>query len=114
MDKKIQTSDQTKVFPRVTAEELRVYLRTVFPRGRFRVQPRGKFVTGATIDVSWTPGIAADQVREAVEDLEPGSCLFTTKHFLSGAPGPVLAGGTFFFVDRKVFNDLQQQRGSAG
>jgi hypothetical protein len=113
MDKKIQKSDQAHVFPKITAPELREYLRQVFPTAKFRVQPRGSFVTGATIDVSWT-GLTPDQVREAVETLEPGSCLFTATHFMSGAPGPILPGAVFFFADRKVFHQHQQQRGNVG
>ena len=109
MNSEIQKSDQTHVFPKITAPELRVYLQEIFPAGKFRVQPRQESFSGATIAISWA-GPAPDQVREAVEDLEPGSCLFTTTALMSGAPGPILPGGIFFFADREVMHEVQQRR----
>jgi len=103
---------QTQVFPKIEAPELRTYLREIFPSGKFRVEPLHTSHSGSTISISWA-GPATDQVREAVEDIEPGSCVFTTTHFMSGAPGPALPGGVFFFRDREVFHQLKQSRGDA-
>jgi hypothetical protein len=109
MNSQIQKSNQTQVFPRIEAAELRTYLREIFPTAKFRVQPRQECFSGATISISWA-GPAPEQVREAVEDLEPGSCLFMAKHLMSGAPGPILPGGIFFFADREVMHGVQQRR----
>lgn len=86
-----------------TPEQMRLVLRRMFPRTKFRVHPRMRNISGAIVDVAWTPnGPSFEEVKRLIEGMGQGhiSCLFGSQYFVSATPGPVL-GGACFLVDHR-------------